>query len=548
MLVIVIIGVLVSWYGVATFVSPPDIANQQALGWRVEQPDSGFYTCEGNWLKQNNSGLWELYLKGAPFDRGVANGKLCKQLIYKQEEAFIDQIREMIPSQSYLHFLKYVIYWFNRNLDDYLMPEYREEIYGISFSADSKFNFIGTPYQRMLNYHAAHDIGHALQDLMLVGCTSFGVWDEFSVDSSLIIGRNFDFYAGDAFAENKIVCFEKPDHGFGFMMITWGGMIGTVSGMNERGLTVTINAAKSEIPLSSRTPISILAREILQYAASIDDAYQIAKERETFVSESILIGSGDENRAALIEKAPFGIALVEPATNYIICANHYQDTTFADDAMNQSNIRDNASLYRYRRVIQDITERMPMDVESVSTVLRDQLGLNGSDIGMGNEKAINQLIAHHSVIFRPAERLVWVSTSPWQLGPYICYDLSKIFNTFASLKQRVEMTEDEQVISADPFLESTKFQQFLKFRIMRAKLMNILKKDKLVLLKSSFFEEFHSTNPMFYEVYSLTGDYFKSIGHKSEAIDMYKKALTCEIPRWGEKEKIIHSMTSCKGL
>ncbi len=544
---LVISGGLLLWYVIETKVCPPEISDRSPLEWNVSQPDSGFFECNGNWMKQSESGLWELYLHGAPFERGVANGKLSKGLIFQQEDAFIEQIQEMIPSRYYLRFLKYFIYWFNRNLDEYLMPEFKEEIYGISFSADPLFNFIGTPYQRLLNYHSAHDIGHALQDLMLVGCTSFGVWDGFSSDSSLLIGRNFDFYMGDAFAENKIVCFEKPDNGFGFMMITWGGMIGTVSGMNEKGITVTINAAKSEIPMSARTPISILAREILQYAASIDDAWQIARERETFVSESILIGSGDENRAALIEKAPFGLALIEPEKSYIICANHFQDKDFMHDPLNQENIRDNASLYRSRRVTQQITNLMPVDVKGAATLLRDQQGINNADIGMGNEKAINQLIAHHSIIFKPAERLVWVSTSPWQLGPYVCYDLTKIFNTFAPLQQRVEITEHEQIIPADPFLESTKFQQFLKFRIMRAKLLNILKKDKMVLLKSSFFEEFHSTNPMFYEVYSLTGDYLKSIGHKSEAIDMYKTALTCEIPRWGEKEKIIRNMTSCKG-
>ena len=70
------------------------------------------------------------------------------------------------------------------------MPEeYRDEIYGISLSCTHEYDFIGTPYERQLNYHSAHDLGHAMQDYMLVGCSSFACWGENSADSSLIIGR-----------------------------------------------------------------------------------------------------------------------------------------------------------------------------------------------------------------------------------------------------------------------------------------------------------------------------------------------------------------------
>ncbi len=192
----------------------------------------------------------------------------------------------MIPSKFYLHFLKYFVGWFNRHLDENVTEEYKEEIYGVSESASDKYQYIGSNYQRILNYHAAHDIGHALQSMALVGCTSFGTWDAKSQDSTMIIGRNFDFYVGDKFAEDKIVAFFNPSAGYKFMTVTWGGFVGAVSGMNEKGLTVTINAAKTNIPSGSATPVSLVAREILQYAKNIEEAHEIAKKRKMFVSES----------------------------------------------------------------------------------------------------------------------------------------------------------------------------------------------------------------------------------------------------------------------
>src|SRR5690606_6731188 len=111
-----------------------------------------------------------------------------------------------------------------------------------------------------------------------------------TIDGEMIVGRNFDFYAGDDFAKEKIIAFVNPSEGHKFMSVTWGGMIGVVSGMNDQGLTVTINAGKSEIPFVAKTPISIVTREILQYASNIEEAIEIAKKREVFVSEAIFVG------------------------------------------------------------------------------------------------------------------------------------------------------------------------------------------------------------------------------------------------------------------
>ena len=533
------------WYQLDTRVHPPMIHDMSATKCTVENRGNDFYTCGKCWLNKRKPGLWELYVEGKPFDRGVLEGKLTKDLIEKQEQAFTDQIAEMIPSPSYLKFLKYFIYWFNRDLEDYIPEEYKLEIYGLSLSASSHFLSIGSNYQRLMNYHSAHDIGHALQDLHMVGCTSFAVWKTMSLNGSLLVGRNFDFYVGDQFAQNKIVCFERPEKGYPFMMVTWGGMAGAVSGMNMQGLTVTINAAKSDIPWSARTPISILAREILQYAGNIREAYEIAQKRETFVSESILIGSAADGKAAIIEKSPYKIALVEPSGDYIISTNHFRSQLFLADPKNVQDMNENASLYRYEKVLQDITDRRPMDAGIIAGILRDRSGLNGTSVGMGNEKAINQLIAHHSVIFDPEHRLAWVSEGPWQSGGFTCYDISKIFHNFAGLRQKGDITEKDRYILPDNFLGSADYRSYQRFRELKKIFRKLIRHREDKEPQYSLLRELTGSNPDFYEVYSLSGDYFNHLDRPDSAAFYYRKALGKLIPRLKEKQEIIGKLAGC---
>src|SRR5712675_691445 len=113
-------------------INPPKIADTSALSWKRTEPDPGFYTLKDNWFRRSESGLYELYVEGKPFDRGVVNGKLTKELIQLQEDYFNEQINKMVPSNFYSHFLKYVIGWFNRDLEKHITEEDKEEIYGIS--------------------------------------------------------------------------------------------------------------------------------------------------------------------------------------------------------------------------------------------------------------------------------------------------------------------------------------------------------------------------------------------------------------------------------
>lgn len=543
-----IVVILFIWFICSITIQPPHPKQSAIVNLQRKEVATDFYTLQQNWIKKSETGLWEIYAEGNGFERGVIEGKLNKELAEKQEIAFVNQIKKMIPSQGMLHYLKFFISFFNRNLDQYIPEEYKEEIYGESLYASDQFDFIAPKYYRMLNYHAAHDIGHALQDKnMTVGCTAFGVWGNKSSDTSLLIGRNFDFYVGDEFAEDKLINFINPSSGYKLMMISWAGMIGTVSGMNEKGLTVTINASKSEIPTSAATPISIVAREILQYAKNINEALAIAQKRKTFVSESILIGSQADGRTATIEKTPYKTELYDPVNaNQIICANHYQGKAFLNDAINQENIKKSSSEYRRKHLLKLIAEQPALDVNTAASILRNQQGMDGKDIGMGNEKALNQLIAHHSVIFKPAKLQVWVSTNPFQLGPYICYDLNRVFKIAPGLTEKKEIYEKELTVAADPFLFSQQYKKFNAYKQMKEAFKYAHTHNVKFLAGDNLIKKFINCNPEYFETYVILGQYYKDQHQPEMALSYFSKALTKEITTVQDKEGVEKNIKEIK--
>ena len=509
-------------------IDPPKVADMSALQWQRTDHGNGFYTLKNNWFRHSKSGLYELYVEGEPFERGVVNGKLTAELVVRQEDHFAGQIEKMIPSRFKRGFLKYLIGFFNRNLDKNVTEEYKDEIYGVSESASPAYQYLGSNYARILNYHAAHDIGHAVQNLAMVGCTSFGTWGAMSEDSTMIIGRNFDFYVGDKFAEDKIVAFFNPSTGHKFMTVTWGGFTGAVSGMNDQGLSVTINAAKSSLPTGSATPVSLVTKEILQYAKNINEAIAIARSRKMFVSESFLVASAADNKAVIIEKTPEDLDVYDPKKDFIVCTNHFQSKGLGKTKMNIEQEEQSASSYRYQRMMELLNANGKNSVQKTIRILRDQRGVNNANIGMGNEKAVNQLIAHHSVVFEPKKLLVWVSTSPWQLGEYVAYDLNKVF-ALKGMNTDREIIDSSLIVPADSFLLTNDYRNFVLFRNMKQRIMDggTVNTDSLV-----------ASNPEFYNSYVLAGDYLYKRKQYAAALKNYEMALTRVIATKQEEDHI----------
>src|SRR5690606_20737727 len=127
-------------------------------------------------------------------------------------------------------------------------------------------------------------------------------------------------------------------------------------------------------------------------------------------------------------------------------------------------------MYRFERMEELISEAEKMDVEDAVSNLRNKKGLDEKEIGFGNEKALNQLLAHHGIVFKPESLQVWVSSSPYQLGEFVAYDLNEVFKDSSP---KLHLSQPEFNVEADPFLYTEAYKNYESYRT----LSTVLKED-----------------------------------------------------------------------
>ncbi|MBQ8018939.1 MAG: choloylglycine hydrolase [Paludibacteraceae bacterium] len=508
-----------------------------ALADSVVNKNDSIRTLGNNWAKKIGDDIYVCYTEGNPETRGYAYGALLPDLMSYQKRALLRRMEETVEGEWYRKFLCQFVRFYNSGIQEYLTDEQCRELYGLSLADSHDFDDLADPYELQLNLHAAHDIGHAMQDYMLVGCSSFVLNGEKTKDSSLLFGRNFDFYCGDEFAETKVLSICKPDSGYAFASVTWGGMLGVLSGMNEKGLAVCINASKLDIPKSVAMPISMLVRHILIHCKSIDEAYAEAMKMKTFVAENIVIASAFDNDMAIIEKSPEEIELYRsPNKDVLLCTNHFQSEKFMHNERNLMNINQTDTKYRIELLAEHVGKKDKFDAEDAMAVLLNPFGKGGENIGIGNEMAINQLIAHHSVVFEPDSLNIYVCTQPKDFYPYVKFNLKDILNIAVETHGRSSDNHGRasdykiacQYISvADSMRQSEEYLGYKRFIYLKSL------KDLM-----SYPDELAKCNPMYFESYNMAGDIYIMFGDKKDACERWKKALECKIPKLAQRKSI----------
>jgi isopenicillin-N N-acyltransferase-like protein len=497
------------------------------------------------WIPKEKMGINQEVLQGSPFERGLISGNLTKPLLLRQERELVSRLRYFFPSPLVLRPLQVLMMRWFWGADQYFGTEDLQEMDGISRSAPHEFDDLGSGYNRQLYYHGLHEVGQMMVDQSGddMGCTVAAYpFQSLSGKTSWVIGRNFDFEAGRVFDSEKIVKWIFPNHGNAFVSVIWAGMVGAVTGINENGLYISLNAAGARDFRRYATPTTLVLAHALQYAKNIDDAVEMIKNAETFITDIFVVSDRSSGRFIRIEKSPHHSEIIETHAPTVI-ANHLVSDYWKNDPINtfrRYDLTSNARVNRGQQLIDKIAldpSQTSRDLdEKILAILRDKGESGGHPLHLGNRNAIDSLIAAHSVIYDENMDTLFVSQGPSLSGAFTGFDLKASFRKHEPVAvfglKRDPLVTDEMYanvkLASD---ELSKADRLLRKELKKSSARNCAE-------ASSLLEAAHGQYAESYN-YSMTlGDYKACLGDESSARQAWQEAMA-RVPAYASERRYL---------
>jgi isopenicillin-N N-acyltransferase like protein len=224
-------------------------------------------------------------------------------------------------------------------LKDYLKKFLQPQAYDLALSAGKLFEkFFPADYWKEL-VAVAKEAGLP-QDEMLLGnvfldlvpiamCSTITVSPQASQDNLPRMGRNLDFPGLGVAEKQSVVVFYKPKGRNAFASVTWPGLLGVLSGMNEHGLCVANMEVPRRLHPASGVPCMYLYRLLLERCKTVDEAIDLLKQSQRNTANNLMLIDAQGTRA-VAEIRPDDVAVRRaPADKPLISTNHQRGADLA---------------------------------------------------------------------------------------------------------------------------------------------------------------------------------------------------------------------------
>ncbi len=223
---------------------------------------------------EERDGILVLYLSGTPYEMGYQHGALLKDKI---KDIFSNHILRYLASEEQKQKRKFfphipLLKYFRSRaeaLDRYIPKEYKEELKGLAEAS-------GLSYKDILLMHTF-------------------------LDTASLTKLNIESQFRDFLKQRHVAFFYKPQTGNPFVAVGSPGIIGTLTGMNESGVTLDERGPGKTLSSAKGVPILFLLRQVLQYSDSLYDGIRLISSSPRAIMDAVIIGDTRRNDGCVIE-------------------------------------------------------------------------------------------------------------------------------------------------------------------------------------------------------------------------------------------------------
>ncbi|MGH7440992.1 MAG: C45 family autoproteolytic acyltransferase/hydrolase [Polyangiaceae bacterium] len=369
-------------------------------------------------------GLREVFLEGTPEAVGAEHARALGDRMSEGEAALWREYERRVPWWiARVGLLDWGRLRF-RALDQGVPEPLRRELAGeaLGFVPDPFSDRMAT-YQRLLFLYSLYDLSLPLERSPLIGCTTFALGKGMTADGHPLVGRNFDFEAGEWLDRDKVVFLVREAGTIPFASVGWPGFVGVVSGMNAEGVVAVVHGGRGGTTSARGTPVAFSLRQVLARAHDTPEALDLLASQDVLVSHIVFVADA-AGRFAVVERAPGVPAFVRSSDQSMAVTNHFTGPLAGDPA----NLRVEqtsttlARLARAQELLAGAGARSATPA-TVLSMLRDHRCAGDPDCPRGDRRAIDAGIATHGIVADTAARVLWVGTGPHLDGPFVRLDL-----------------------------------------------------------------------------------------------------------------------------
>jgi hypothetical protein len=175
--------------------------------------------------------------------------------------------------------------------------------------------------------------GNTIPDLRkLAGCSALIVEARRSATGGPLFGRNLDWPPFGPLPEYAFVAVYRPAGKLAFASITYPGLLGVSSGMNEKGLALadlTVTDANDNSPKLDVTgvPYTFALRRVLEECATIEEAERLLRSLKRTTRQNVALC--DRRHGAVFEITPKSLVVRHSVEGICACTNHFRTKPLA---------------------------------------------------------------------------------------------------------------------------------------------------------------------------------------------------------------------------